>query len=135
MRINSVNNYVAFNALQQKCMAPMHITEEKLEICRKKVANTKFIDIILDSHGFAIKEKMTEFIQRIQSFSLFPKDNVVSINMIGDIENCYKFKYDTLEIAKKEWEKISDLRKKNNPEYYTEFALWLDKNFNSQKRI
>ena len=83
--------------------------------------------MIIDSHGLAIKEKKTDILNRIQSFSLFPQENSVSVNMIGEETPKYKFNYPTLPIAKNVW---NDLREKASEgtflEFYTNIALWLE---------
>ena len=126
MRINRVQNCAAFGQLQPRVRYPYYINESRIKICEKKLADTKFVDVILDSHGFAIKEKMTDILHRIQSFSLFPQENAVGIRMTGEKEPIYKFQYKTTEEARSEWESLIAQNSLNGLEAYTNVALWLD---------
>lgn len=135
MRINSVQkNTVAFNSLQVYSANIWQLRPSEIKRCGQKLANTKVFDVIIDSHGFAIKEKKTDVLKRIQSFSLFPKENAVSINMVGEKEPLYKFSYKNLNEAKDTWESFNEIYKKESPlGEYTKVALWLEKNFQKIK--
>ena len=126
MRIERVQNCAAFGQLQSRVKYPYYINEAKIKACEKKLADTRFVDIILDSHGFAIKDKMTDILHRIQSFSLFPQENAVGIRMVGKKEPIYKFQYDTKEKARSEWDKLCFENTKNSLDAYTNIALWLE---------
>ena len=93
MRIFSVQNNTDFKALQVRNKGCFYYKASELTLCKEKLAKTKFIDLIIDSHGLAIKEKKTDVLQRIQSFSLFPQENCVSVNMFGEKNPKYKFSY------------------------------------------
>ena len=130
MRINCVQNNTSFKALQIRNQGYFHYNTNDLNHCREKLKDTKFIDVIIDSHGLAIKEKKTELLQRIQSFSLFPQENSISINMIGEKTPKYKFKFPTLDNAKSEWNTLRESSLKDNYIiWYTKIALWLENCF------
>ena len=112
MRINSVqNNDTNFTSLQVRNVGSFYYKDFDIKRCQNRLANTKILDVVIDSHGLSIKEKMTEALHQIQSFSLFPKENSVAINMIGEKEPFIKFKYDSVEKAKAVWEKLSKFNK------------------------
>lgn len=135
MRIFSVqNNNANFKQLQVHSPQYFYYKPSDINRCRQKLAKTEFIDVIIDSKGLSIKEKMTGILQKIQSFSLFPKENAVSVNMLGEKEPAYKFSYDTLDEAKENWKYLSDAAKKQNViNEYMQIALWIDNNFKSSK--
>ncbi len=133
MRISRVENSAAFGQLQIRSKGPYFLSESKIKTCEKKLSKTKFIDVILDSHGVAIKEKMTEILHRIQSFSLFPLENSVGIKMIGEKEPLFKFRYSTNEEAENVWETLSSYSRKNSLDEYTEVALWLEKQMETKQ--
>lgn len=126
MRINSVQNSAAFGQLQVRSRDIYYLNESKLKSCEKQLANTKFVDVILDSQGFAIKDKMTDILHRIQSFSLFPQDKAVGIRMIDEEAPAYLLNYSTKEQAKNEWQSLCELTSKISLDLYTKVALWLD---------
>ena len=105
MRISAVQNSCDFRMLQVK--SDRHLfNESQIKTCEKQLAKTKFIDVVLDSYGLALKDKMTEVLYRIQSFSLFPKDNAVGIRMQGEEEPVFKFTYNSITDAKDAWLKL-----------------------------
>ena len=127
MRISSLQNNTSFKALELHYQGYLYHKASELSRCKEKLAKTKFIDVIIDSNGLALKDKKTDILQRIQSFSLLPLEQAVSINMIGEKEPKYKFYYPTLETARSEWDKIREsTRKCSSLEYYTKTALWID---------
>lgn len=127
MRVSGVQNNTGFKALQIRNQGCFYYKASELNICKEKLAKTKFIDVIIDSHGMAIKDKKTDVLHRIQSFSLFPQEKCVSVNMIGENIPKYKFSYPTLSIAKDEWDNLrEDTRTCSSLNYYTKVALWLE---------
>ena len=127
MRVSSVQDNTGFKALQVRNQGYFYYKASELNICKEKLAKTKFIDVIIDSHGMALKDKKTDILQRIQSFSLFPQENCVSVNMIGEEIPKYKFSYSTLSEAKDEWNKLREGTKKGSSlSCYAKVALWLE---------
>ena len=127
MRVSNVQNNTGFKALQVRNQGCFYYKASELSICKEKLAKTKFIDVIIDSHGMAIKDKKTDVLQRIQSFSLFPQEKCVSVNMIGEETPKYKFNYPTLSVAKDEWDNLrKNTRTCSSLNCYTKVALWLD---------
>ena len=136
MRISCVqnNNNLNFNALQIRDVEPFYFRDLDISYCKNKLANTQVLDVVIDSHGLALKEKMTDVLHRIQSFSLFPLEKAVAVNMIGEKEPFYKWSYDTIEKAKNVWKKLSKIGKTNSRlNEYTIVTLWLDKNLRKMK--
>ena len=129
MRINSVQNCsVTFNALQVQSANYCHFRNCDISHYESKLANTQMFDVVIDSKGLALKDKMTDVLHKIQSFSLYPKENAVAINMIGEGEPAYKLTYATIEKAKTIWGKLSKIAKtKSCLDEYTIITLWLDK--------
>lgn len=127
MRICRVENCVAFNQLQPRVRYPYYLSEAKIKSCEKQLENTRFLDVIFDSQGFAIKDKMTEVLHRFQSFSLFPQENAIGVVMKGVKEPVYKFHYQTKDDAKQEWEDFVNINPKDGLENYTSLVLWLEK--------
>ena len=125
MRISGVNN-TNFGKLYIKSNQFHDLPEDIIRQCEQKLSKTKHVDVIIDSHGFAIKDKMTDFLQRIQSFSLFTQENAVGINTNGVTKNVYKFTYKTLEEAKKAWRELCTTAQHDNLEGYSNVAIWLD---------
>ena len=103
MYINRVENCCAFKQLQIRSSAPHYFNSAKLEECKKQLSKTKFIDVILDSQGLDIKEKITDILHRIQSFSLLPQENAVQIRMKDEKNSKFKYIYNTLEDARSDW--------------------------------
>ena len=134
MRINGIENRVGFGNLYLRTNQFHEISEEMIRRYEQKLANTKHIDLIIDSHGFAIKDKMTDFLQRIQSFSLFPQENAVGINMDGLTKKIYKFTYKTLDEAKKAWKDLYTTAQQGNIKGYADVAIWLDNKLEETKR-
>ena len=131
MRIMSVQNSVAHKSLDVRY--PQHwYRSADIKVFEKKLENTKFVDVVIDSHGLAIKEKMTDILHRIQSFSLLLLENAVGINVVGQEEPAYKFVYNDLDEAKSAWRNLSGKSCSNGLEEYTNLALLLDKNFSSK---
>ena len=127
MRVTSVQNNTSFKALQIRNQGCFYYKASELSRCKEKLANTKFVDVIIDSHGMAIKDKKTDVLQRIQSFSLFPQENSVSVNMIGEKNPKYKFFYLSLAKAKEEWNNLRlGTRQDSSLVCYTKVALWLE---------
>lgn len=135
MRINNVqNNNVRFNALQVHYVDSFRFRELDINRCKNQLANTQVLDVVIDNHGLAIKEKMTDVLHRIQSFSLFPNENTVAINMIGEKEPLCKLKYASKEKAEAIWQKLSKIGKtKTVLDEYTILTLWLDKCLRKKK--
>lgn len=129
MRISRVDNCAAFGQLQTRVKCPYFINQSKLRACEKQLVDTKFVDVIYDSQGFAIKEKMADILYRIQSFSLFPIDKAVGIRMIGVKEPVFKFFHQSKEEAKSDWKDLCSAHSKSNVEEYTQVALWLEDHF------
>ena len=132
MRISAVQNSCDFRMLQVK--SDRHLfNESQIKTCEKQLAKTKFIDVVLDSYGLALKDKMTEVLYRIQSFSLFPKDNAVGIRMQGEEEPVFKFTYNSITDAKDAWLKLQGYEDYTFLEKYTKVALWLEKKLDDKK--
>ena len=131
MRINSVqNNGVKFKSLHINNVETFFYKDVDIKRCANRLANTKIMDVVIDKHGLSIKEKKADILHRIQSFSLFPKENSVGINMVGEKEAIYKIKYNSLEKAKNVWEKLVKISRTHNAlDEYTIIALWLEKYF------
>ena len=130
MRISRINNCAAFKQLQVRTKNPFYINESRIKACEKKLMDTKFVDVVLDSQDVAIKDKMTDFLYRIQSFSLFPLEKAVGIRMIGEKEPPFKFFYKSDEEAKSAWKELCKASNIPSLEKYTQVALWLEKHFN-----
>ena len=127
MRVSSVQNNSGFKALQVRNHGDFYYKASEVTKCKEKLAKTKFIDVIIDSHGLAIRDKKTDIIQKFQSFSLFPKENSVSVNMVGEENPKYKFSYPNLSTAKEEWNKLREVAKNyTHLDLYTMIALWLE---------
>ena len=128
MRVNNTQSSLSFRQLHIDKLQLYRFSDASIKNSRKRLANTRFIDVIFDSNGFAIKDKKTDIHQRIQSFSLFPLENSVSVNMIGEKDPKYKFNFPTLAEAKKVWKDLSEkTRNVSFLEEYTTVALWLEK--------
>jgi len=136
MRINSVqNNGINFKSLQIRNVGQFYYKDFDLKRSQNRLANTKILDVVIDSHGLSIKEKMTEALHQIQSFSLFPQENSIAINMINEKEPFIKFKYDSIKKAKAVWEKLLKIdNTQSNLEKYTLLTLWLEKCFTKQNK-
>ena len=76
MRVNNVQKNMNFSALQIRNKVDFYCKAYDINRCKERLADTKFVDVIIDSHWLAIKEKMTEVLQRIQSFSLLPQEHL-----------------------------------------------------------
>ena len=126
MRINSVQNTIGFKKLDIRTHELLEIGESTLQKCQKRLANTKHVDVIIDSHGIAIKNKMTDILQRIQSFSLFKEEQTIGINVDNGNEKTYKIKYDSYEEAKNSWKDLYETYYKKALEGYTKAALLLE---------
>ena len=79
MRINKVQNNLAFGKLLVYENKMHEFSSSILKRYERRLSDTKHVDLIIDSHGFAIKQKITDILQRIQSFSLFPQENAVGV--------------------------------------------------------
>ncbi len=135
MRINGMQkNNTNFKSLYVANNPYWNYNSHQIESYGRKLAGTKFVDLIIDSHGLAIKKKMTDILQRIQSFSLFPKENSVAINMIGEKNPIYKFTFKTLQEAKANWDYLTSLSKNSSLNEYTEVTLWLEKQLENINR-
>lgn len=133
MRVNKVQKNIKFNALQIRNNGTTYYRACDISSCKDKLADTKFVDVVIDYYGLAIKDKKTDVLQRIQSFSLFPKENSVSVNMFNEKEAKYKFFFKNLDEAKRNWEDLCDKTNYNGLNYYTIIALWIDKHLDSKK--
>lgn len=130
MQINSCSSTnTNFGKLYIRSNKFYDISEKSINQYQDKLSKTKYLDVIIDSHGIAIKEKMTENLSRIQSFSLFTLENAVGINFNGDKKNTFKFSYPSFEEAKKAWLEFSEITKNDFFEGYCKIALWMDKHF------
>ena len=128
MRINSIDNNVKFGTLHVRNFDALTYKEADILRCKEKLANTKIFDVVIDENGLALKEKMTDILHKIQSFSLFTKENSVGIRMAKEDNVLYKFKYKSYEKAEAVWKNLADISKnKSFLEQYTIIALWLDK--------
>ena len=130
MRVNTVQNSCNFKMLQVRSNGCIY-NESKIRACEKQLAKTKFVDVILDSHGLALKDKMTDILYRIQSFSLFPIEKSVGIRMRGVDDPVFKFDYGTISEAKNAWQELKDCSSSTFIEEYTKVALWLEKKLSS----
>ena len=130
MRVSAVQNNPNFQKLEIRNKGYYHYKDASISKFKEKLADTEFVDVIIDSHGLAIKEKMAEVLKRIQSFSLFPLENAVSVNFIGEKEPLYKFSYNSLEEARKVWRMLadSDKGKDSSIDMYATATLWIDQN-------
>lgn len=129
MRVNNVQrtNAVPHKALHVCCENLYRYNKKDVSLCQRKLADTKFVDVIIDSQGLlAIKEKMTDVLQRIQSFSLLPQENAVAFNAIGEKTPKFKFFYSTKEEAKDVWTSLNKKTRGSSLDMYTNTALWLD---------
>ena len=127
MRVNSVQNNIHFGTLQIRHHGYLNYNACDISRCKEKLANTRLVDVIIDSQGLAIKEKKTDILQRIQSFSLFPLEKRVAINMIGENVPKYKFDYNSLEEARAEWDNLRNSTNNCNfLDLYSKVALWLE---------
>ena len=68
MRINKVQNNLAFGKLLVYENKMHEFSSSVLKRYERRLSGTKHVDLIIDSHGFAIKEKMTDILQRILFF-------------------------------------------------------------------
>ena len=127
MRINSVENSAAFKSLKINNGSLNLLSSNKVKNFEKRLANTKHVDVIIDSYSFSIKDKKTEIQNMIQSFSLFTKENAVGINLIGDCKKTLKIYYDNIEEARNAWNELRANDKKDHLETYVKAALILDK--------
>ena len=130
MRVN--NNVQKINAIPHKalhvrCENLYQYNKQDVSLCQRKLADTKFVDVIIDSQGLlAIKEKMTDVLQRIQSFSLFKEEQAIGINVDNGNEKTYKIKYDSYEEAKNSWKDLYETYYTKALEGYTKAALLLE---------
>lgn len=134
MRINSIDNNVKFGTLHVRNFDALTYKEADILRCKEKLANTKMFDVVIDENGLALKEKMTDILHKIQSFSLLTKENAVGIRMANEDNILYKFKYKSYEKAESVWKKLANISKnKSFLEKYTIIALWLDKRLGKNK--
>ena len=123
MRINSTQSCNAFGKLYIKTNEIYGISQSSLKQCEERLSKTKHVDIFINSQGITIKKKMTEILQKIQSFSLYPQDNAVGITVLGkDTKNIYIKTYETLEEAKNIWYSFSKNNFSEQLEHLTEIA-------------
>lgn len=135
MRINGTQSCNAFGKLYIKTNEIYGISQSSLKQSEELLSKTKHVDVFIDSQGITIKKKMTEILQKIQSFSLFPQENSVGISVMENSEkNIYKLFYETLEEAKDNWKNLCNMKNLNKLESTTKVALWLDNYFESKKR-
>ena len=135
MRINNAHYCSAFGKLYVNTDDLYGISKSSLKQCEKLLSKTKHVDVFIDSQGITIKKKMTEILQKIQSFSLFPQENSVGICVMENTErNVYKLFYGTLEEAKENWKNLCKITNLNKLESTTKIALWLERYFESEKR-
>ena len=135
MRINNAHYFSAFGKLHINTDELYGISKSSLKQCEKLLSKTKHVDVFIDSQGITIKKKMTEILQKIQSFSLFPLERAVGITVIENNEKkVLKMFYKTTEEAKRSWRTLSNCSWLNNIESHTIIALWLDNYFESKKR-
>ena len=129
MRINKVQNNLAFGKLLVYENKMHEFSSSVLKRYERRLSDTKHVDLIIDSHGFAIKEKMTDILQRIQSFSLFPQENAVGVNVNDGRGNkkTYKTVYSSLEKAKEAWTSLYRTGQQCNLEAYSQLVLWIEK--------
>ena len=133
MRINSVDCSTKFGQLQVKQASSIWgYKDSALKSLEDRLANTKHVDVIIDSHGLAIKRKMTDILQRIQSFSLYMLEDAVGINFVGDKKETLKFKYNSLEDAEFVFNSFCKDSRTNRLDEYANVALFLDKNLDLQ---
>ena len=135
MRISGVQkNNTNFSSLQVRTNSNWRLKQSEIKRFEKQLASTEKFDVIIDSHGFAIKEKMTDVLKRIQSFSLFPKENAVSVNMIGEHSPEYKFIYKDSKEARDTWDFLNKISEnESNLSKYTKVTLWLEQNLKKTK--
>lgn len=126
MRVNSMENSVGFKSLKIKENPYRYLAGTSTKIFEKKLANTKRYDVIVDSHGFSIKDKKTELINKIQSFSLFIKEKAVGINLLGNSKQTFKVYFDELEEAENLWNELRVSDRSNRLESYAKATLILD---------
>ncbi len=130
MRINKTQSCSVFGKLYVKTDELYGISKFSLKHCEELLSKTKHVDVYIDSKGVSIKKKMTEILQEIQSFSLFPQENAVGITLIENLEKkVYRMFYKTDEIAKENWKRLCDTSNLNKLEVTTKIALWLEKYF------
>ena len=86
MRINNAHYCSAFGKLYVNTDDLYGISKSSLKQCYDSLSTTKHVDVFIDSQGITIKKKMTEILQKIQSFSLFPQEKSVGINVIENSE-------------------------------------------------
>lgn len=128
MRINATQCSCTFGKLHIKTDELYDIKKSSLSKCMGLLSKTKHVDVIVDSKGIFIKKKMTETLQKIQSFSLFPLENSVGITIEEQgKKSIYKDIYKTLEEAKCAWKNLYDHTGLDNLESCTKIALWLDR--------
>ena len=136
MRIDRVQNCAAFGQLQIRTHNSSYLwNKSTLGSCEKQLANTSFVDVVIDSYGLAIKKKMTDVLYRIQSFSLFPEEQAVGIRMIDEKNPLFKFFYATKAEARSEWDDLCKVKNEKNLELYTKVALWVEERLANYKRV
>ena len=129
MRINNVQKDMNFKQLKVNTHKTWGLKETVIQQYKEKLADTKNFDVIVDSTGISLKRKMTDINQKIQSFSLYMKENALGIHVIGDKRELFKFSYATLEEAKLAWQHLNNSDKQDRLKGYGEVALLLDKKF------
>lgn len=129
MRIYSMQNKTNFGQLHIDNKNLYRFKDSEIKYFKEKLADTKYLDLIFDSKGSAIKEKMTGALKKIQSFSFFPIENAASVNFIGEAEPIYKFTFDSFESAKKEWRVLCEEGKdaETSLPMYANAILWIEK--------
>ena len=136
MRINNTQFCNAFGKLYIKTDEIYGISKSSLKRCEGLLSKTKHVDIFIDSKGISIKKKMTEILQKIQSFSLYPQENAVGISVIENLEKkVYKMTYKTEDEAKSTWKNLYDTTNLNKLEATTKIALWLENYFESNNKM
>ena len=131
MQINKTQNCATFRALQVKTSNVSQYKASDIAYFKDKLANTKLLDAVIDTKGWAINKKGTDILQRIQSLSLLPLEKAVSINLLSKNSDAYKIKFNSVEEAEKEWEYLSS--KKLRPGFYADVVLWLEQHLNIKK--
>ena len=79
MRINNTDSFATFKSLNVANYKHLHLTSSNLKNCEKQLAKTKRFDVIIDANGFSIKDRKTDLLNWIQSFSLFMKEKAIGI--------------------------------------------------------
>ena len=132
MRIESMQSSAVFKQLYVRTNNLWDLKDLTIKQCEQKLKNTRFIDVIVDEHGIAIKKKMTETLERIQSFSFFTQEKAFGINVKGNESKTYKFMLPTLEAAKSIWKDFYETSRNNALDGYTKVALFLDEHLKKQ---